>query len=59
VQHFPSWVRGEPHEGAERIYVLGDRIQERLLYEYLKAWQLQFPHWEVTVGEPLPPYHFV
>jgi Gas vesicle synthesis protein GvpL/GvpF len=56
---YPDWVRGEVDEGVERIYMLGDRQDERVLYEFLKAWQLRYTHWEISLGETLPPYHFV
>jgi Gas vesicle synthesis protein GvpL/GvpF len=59
AQHYLDWVRGEPSSGIERFYILGDRIQERLLYEHLAVWQRQLPHWELSLGEMLPPYHFV
>jgi hypothetical protein len=57
--YYPHWVRGEASNGTERVYVLGDRIQERLLYEYAQRWQMQFCRWQLSVGDPLPPYHFV
>ncbi|HEY9642089.1 MAG TPA: GvpL/GvpF family gas vesicle protein [Coleofasciculaceae cyanobacterium] len=59
AKHYSDWVRGEPGNGIERFYILGDRIQERLLYEHLAVWQSQLTHWELSVGEMLPPYHFV
>ncbi|MBI4783690.1 MAG: GvpL/GvpF family gas vesicle protein [Oscillatoriophycideae cyanobacterium NC_groundwater_1537_Pr4_S-0.65um_50_18] len=60
---YPNWVRGESNSDAkgtiERFYILGDRIQERLLYEHFKTWQMQYSAWEISLEEPLPPYHFV
>jgi Gas vesicle synthesis protein GvpL/GvpF len=54
-----SWVRGEADNGVERVYLLGDRQSESGLVETFKTWQLQSAHWELMLGEPLPPYHFV
>jgi Gas vesicle synthesis protein GvpL/GvpF len=53
---YPRWVRGDADQGMERIYLLGDRQMEGLS-ESFQSWQ--FAHWEMSVGEPLPPYHFV
>jgi Gas vesicle synthesis protein GvpL/GvpF len=59
AQQYSDWVRGEPVHNIERFYILCDRIQERLLYEHLAVWQRRFSHWELGLGEMLPPYHFV
>jgi len=53
------WMRGEADNGIERIYLLGDRQSELSLSKLLKTWELQSAHWELILGEPLPPYHFV
>ncbi len=54
-----SWVRGEADSDIERVYLLGDRQSELWLPASFKTWQLQSAHWKLTLGEPLPPYHFV
>ena len=54
-----SWVRGEVDNGIERIYLLGDRQSELWSPASLKTWQLHSAHWELVLGAPLPPYHFV
>ncbi len=67
ARQYPDWVRGDSSNAAqgdapgkiERFYILGDRIQERLLYEDLKIWQRQHSAWEISLEAPLPPYHFV
>ncbi|MFM7425915.1 MAG: GvpL/GvpF family gas vesicle protein [Elainella sp.] len=54
------WSRAEPDSTAsttERIYLLADG--DRSLQEQLPTWQQQCPSWELVLGEPLPPYHFV
>ncbi|MBW4513777.1 MAG: GvpL/GvpF family gas vesicle protein [Timaviella obliquedivisa GSE-PSE-MK23-08B] len=53
------WVRGEPDDGIERIYMLGDRQSEPLLPTSFKTWQLQSAHEDLRLGNPLPPYHFM
>lgn len=59
TQQFPSPVFTEPQEGIERIHLLSDREAEFALAQSLKRWQEQFPHWEMSFSEALPPYHFV
>jgi Gas vesicle synthesis protein GvpL/GvpF len=58
-QQFPQWVKGETDQGVERIYLLSDRQLETELLESFQNWQNQLPHWELVLGEALPPYHFV
>jgi hypothetical protein len=57
AQHFPQWVKGEADQGVERIYLLSESESE--LLESFQNWQNQLPHWELVLGEALPPYHFV
>jgi hypothetical protein len=59
AQRYPDWGQGEPDQGVERVYILGDRQDERMLHEFIKTWQVAYPHWEISLGESLPPYHFV
>ena len=49
----------EVKEGVEKLYLLVDRQQETQLYQHLQKWQNQSSHWELMLGEALPPYHFV
>lgn len=58
AQQYP-WMKGEADNDIERIYLLGDRQSEPLLPTSLKTWRLHSAHWELILGEPLPPYHFV
>lgn len=53
------WIQGETDNNIERIYLLGARQSELSLLEALKTWRLHSAHWEMMLGEPLPPYHFV
>jgi hypothetical protein len=59
AQTYPDFVRSKSDDGVERIYLLGDRQRERLLYQSFKTWQTECPHWQFSLGEALPPYHFV
>lgn len=56
---YPEWIHTDPSDGVERIYLLSDRQTLPALYEYVSIWQAQCPHWELSLGEALPPYHFV
>lgn len=56
---FPNWTQTEPSDDIERIYVLGDRQAELMLYDWVKTWQSLCPRWELSLGQALPPYHFV
>lgn len=56
---FPNWTQTESDDGVERIYILSDRQDEVLLYDWVKAWQSLCPRWELNLGQALPPYHFV
>ncbi|MBE9009303.1 GvpL/GvpF family gas vesicle protein [Pseudanabaenaceae cyanobacterium LEGE 13415] len=46
-------------DGIEKLYLLIDKREEMMLYQRLNEWQNQYPHWELGLGEALPPYHFV
>lgn len=60
AQDYPQLIRGERNEAdVERVYLLSDRQQEALLLERLQDWRSQTTRWELTLGERLPPYHFV
>ena len=50
----------EPTPDREgQIYILVNRQEESLLLERYQTWQETCPHWEVQLGEALPPYHFL
>lgn len=55
----PHWVQGEPKNGIERIFLLGDRRQEVELLQQLQNWREVCSLWELHLSEALPPYHFV
>ncbi|NJO77901.1 MAG: gas vesicle protein [Cyanobacteria bacterium RM1_2_2] len=58
-EHYPETVRGEATEGIERIYLLSAQQQRPQLLAHLQKWQFRFHCWELSLGENLPPYHFV
>lgn len=59
AQHYPDAVRSEPKDGVERIYLLANFLASFTPHHSLSRWQAQCPHWELSLGEALPPYHFV
>lgn len=58
-QVYPHWVRNESSDGVERIYLLSNRQPTDHLRGQVQRWQEQCLHWEFSLGEALPPYHFV
>lgn len=58
-QHGLEVVQGEGDEEVERVYVLGDRHSSSSIIEWLQNQGDQQTCWQVSVGTPLPPYHFV
>jgi hypothetical protein len=59
AQTYPNWVRGDAQDGIERLYILGDRQADSTLQQHIQTWQTQAAYWELSLGEALPPYHFV
>lgn len=45
--------------GEARIYILISRQDEPILGKQFLAWQQACSHWELQLGLPLPPYHFI
>lgn len=58
-QVYPDTKLKPGPDGVEKLYLLIDKREEMTLYQHLSAWQDQYPHWELGLGEALPPYHFV
>lgn len=44
---------------SEKIYLLVDRQNKDQLLEYFRNRQSQYFYWQLTLGEALPPYHFL
>lgn len=58
-QIYPDTLRKAESDGVEKLYLLIDKQKEMELYQRLQEWQHHYPHWELGLGEALPPYHFV
>ncbi len=58
-QVYPDAKLKAGSDGVEKLYLLIDKREEMTLYQHLNEWQNQYPHWELGLGEALPPYHFV
>lgn len=58
-QTYADHVLADAKEGIERIHLLSDRTAETDLQQQLSLWQEQAPHWQLSLSEGLPPYHFV
>lgn len=58
-EYYPETTRGEAIEGIERIYLLSTQQEAPQLLAHWQHWQPQFCCWELSLGENLPPYHFV
>lgn len=59
-KRYANAVRGsETEDGIERIYLLHPHQAEHQLQTYLADWQEQSRCWSLSLGERLPPYHFV
>lgn len=54
-----SSVHSAPKDGIERIHLLCDRTAESDLIQQFMAWQTDCTTWTLSLGEALPPYHFV
>lgn len=59
AQNYPNAILAEPQPNAERFYFLIPRSQSPLLRKNIQTWQQNYPTWQLQLGEPLPPYHFV
>jgi hypothetical protein len=59
AQVYCHTVAGLAVDSTERIYLLGAREEEAELLQQLQAWQQVCSHWELQLGSPVPPYHFV
>lgn len=56
---YPNHILKESRSEGEKLYLLVNREAEDTLYSRLEGWQNLCSSWELTLGEALPPYHFV
>ncbi len=59
AQAYPDAVAGGEGSSHRAIYLLARRLEEPALLEQLLVWQQVCSHWELQLGEPVPPYHFM
>ncbi len=59
LAHHYGVHRSEAQAGVEKVYVLGDRRSLPDLVAQTTVWNRTCQYWRVTVGEALPPYHFM
>ncbi|MGJ3246560.1 MAG: GvpL/GvpF family gas vesicle protein [Elainellaceae cyanobacterium] len=60
IRHlYPSMVRSDASEEVERLYILCDRQAESTLSQQVQQWQATCSMWTLSLGDALPPYHFV
>lgn len=58
-QSYPETRFAESQPNRERIYILIPQTQAIQLQEQLNKWQDQSLHWQLTLGDAIPPYHFL
>ncbi len=58
-QSYPNLILPESQTTEQRIYLLIPQTQEPQLRDQLQQWQTQNVHWQLTLSEALPPYHFL
>ncbi|HHP7246201.1 MAG TPA: GvpL/GvpF family gas vesicle protein [Elainellaceae cyanobacterium] len=60
IRHlYPSMVRSDASEEVERLYILCDRQVTPPLSQHVQQWQSACSMWTLSLGDALPPYHFV
>jgi hypothetical protein len=58
-QTHPEIRLADSQPSRERIYILIHQTKELKLQEQLNQWQSQSHHWQLTLGDAIPPYHFL
>ncbi len=60
LQEYPESLCRSTTEGdVKQVHLLTDRQAKVLIIEQLVTWQANCSTWQITLSEPLPPYHFV
>ncbi|PSB24259.1 GvpL/GvpF family gas vesicle protein [Stenomitos frigidus] len=59
AQTYPHHYINESQTGEKTLYLLVARHLDSQLWQQIQSLQQKSPHWELTLGEALPPYHFV
>ncbi|BBD55630.1 GvpL/GvpF family gas vesicle protein [Planktothrix agardhii 1029] len=58
-QTYPENRFADSQPNRERIYILIDQTQTLQLQDQFNQWQSQSHHWQLSLGDALPPYHFL
>lgn len=56
---YPYTISPSAEMENQQIYVLLPRAEENILQQATILLKEKFTHWSISVGEALPPYHFV
>ncbi len=59
TQIYQSTIIDQLQGEERRIYILVSYHEEALLAEQILIWQQECLHWELYLGGPFPPYHFI
>lgn len=59
MQTDPRHHISEAEGGGKTLYLLVMRDREEQLCQHVQTLQQQYPQWMLSLGEALPPYHFV
>ena len=59
AQAYPNHHFSEASAEGRTVYLLVAGDRERQLCQHIQTLQAQHPRWELSLGEALPPYHFV
>ncbi|VXD18906.1 Gas vesicle protein GvpW [Planktothrix serta PCC 8927] len=58
-QTYPETLLADSQPNRERIYILIPQTNEIQLQQQLNHWHSQYTHWQLSLGQALPPYHFL
>lgn len=56
---YDNYIEAESPAGEARVYLLIDRAAAEGLEQRVGELRSQLTHWQITLSEHLPPYHFV
>ncbi|MGB3513016.1 MAG: GvpL/GvpF family gas vesicle protein [Microcoleaceae cyanobacterium] len=63
LKNYPEAVYKNSNNSTEgeikQVYLLANREAKVLNTQQLPTWQAECSYWQITLSEPLPPYHFV
>ncbi|GFZ93937.1 GvpL/GvpF family gas vesicle protein [Okeania sp. KiyG1] len=60
LKEYPKAVcKDSTQEKTKQVHLLANREVEVLTTQQLPTWQAECSYWQISLSEPLPPYHFV